>query len=120
MYLYDEQEEMLKTISTFALSGSKRLTEGFPLGVGLPGQAALERKKICLNAVPPGYLPIASALGEADPVNIVVMPIMHNDTLLGVLELGSFSLFCDDDFDFLNLSLEGIAVAFSVNRTRQV
>lgn len=119
LYLYNDEEKRLQALSTYAISRSKRLDEGFRLGEGLPGQAALERKKISLDSIPHGYLPISSALGEADPQHIAIMPIMHNDTLVGVLELGSFRRFSDDDFEFLNHSLEGVAVAFSVNRSRQ-
>lgn len=119
LYLYDAQEQRLSTISTYAVANSKRLTDGFPLGEGLPGQVALERKAISLKTVPPDYLPITSALGASDPLNIVIMPIMHNDTLVGVLELGSFKPFDDNDFDFLHLALEGIAVAISVNRSKR-
>ncbi|MBW4054257.1 MAG: GAF domain-containing protein [Proteobacteria bacterium] len=120
IYLYDETGEMLQTLSTFAISGAGRLNWGFRLGEGLPGQSALERKIIHLTTVPPDYLPITSALGEADPLNVAILPIMHNDILAGVLEIGSFKQFNEDDFDFLAQSLEGIAIAFNVNRSRQL
>lgn len=119
MYLYDERGEMLQTLSTYAISGSKRLNWGFRLGEGLPGQVALERKMIYLTTVPPDYLPITSALGEADSLGVAILPIMHNETLVGVLELGSFRPFDNDDLEFLNQSLEGIAIAINVNWSRQ-
>ena len=89
------------------------------LGEGLPGQVALQRKMMCLNAVPPDYLPSTSALGKSDPLNVVIMPIMHNDTCVGVLELGSFRQFSADDFNFLHQSLEGVAIAIVVSRSHQ-
>jgi methyl-accepting chemotaxis protein len=119
MYLYDEEGEMLQTLSTYAISRSARLNWGFRLGEGLPGQAALERKMIHLTTVPPDYLPITSALGGADPIGVVILPIVHNDTMVGVLELGSFRQFGGDEFDFLNLALEGIAIAINANSSRQ-
>ena len=119
LYLYDEKSGLLQTLSTYAVSRSRRLDDGFRLGEGLVGQVALDRKMICLDSLPPDYLPIASALGEAEPLNVVILPIMHNDNLAGVLELGSFRTFGDDDFAFLNQSLEGIAIALNANRSRQ-
>ena len=119
MYLYEKKERMLLTLSTFAISRTSRLDKGFRLGEGLPGQVALERKAICLDVVPPDYLPIASALGKADPLNVAIVPILHNETLIGVLELGSFRRFSDDDFEFLKQSLEGIAIAIKVSRSHQ-
>lgn len=119
MYLYDDKEGLLRTLSTYAISRSDRLNSGFRLGEGLPGQVAHERKMILLTTVPPDYLPITSALGKADPLNVAIMPVMHNDILVGVLELGSFRPYCDDDFEFLTLALEGIAIAINANRSHQ-
>lgn len=119
MYLYDEEGEMLQTLSTYAISRTKQLNWGFRLGEGLPGQVALERKMLHLTTVPPDYLPITSALGQAGSFNVAILPIMHNNTLAGVLELGSFRPFDDDDFEFLTHSMEGIAIAININRTRQ-
>ena len=120
MYLYDEKGEMLQTLSTYAISRTGRLNWGFRLGEGLPGQVALERKMICLNVVPPDYIPITSALGTAAPLTVAILPILHNDTLVGVLELGSFRRFDDDDFTFLTQALEGVAITINVNRSRQL
>ncbi|MHB8123450.1 MAG: GAF domain-containing protein [Desulfuromonadaceae bacterium] len=119
MYLYEKKERMLLALSTYAISKTGRRDDGFRLGEGLPGQVALERKTICLEAVPPDYLQISSALGTANPLNIVIMPILHHETLVGVLELGSFRRFSDDDVEFLKQSLEGIAIAIKVNRSHQ-
>lgn len=120
MYQYDDETGMLQPISCYAVSKSDRLTRGFRLGEGLAGQAALERKMIQLDSIPPDYLPIASALGTSDALRVVIVPIMHNDILTGVLELGSFKQFDDDDIDFLMQSLEGVAIAIKVNRSRQL
>ncbi len=119
IYEYDEAEENVQVLSTYAVSISDRLASGFRCGEGLVGQVVRERKKITLNSIPPDYLPITSALGEADPLHVVIMPIMYNDMLIGVLELGSFKCFEDDDFEFLNQSLEGVAIAISVNHSHQ-
>jgi hypothetical protein len=120
MYLYDNEGEMLQTLSTYAISKTGRLNWGFPLGEGLPGQVALERKMICLKAVPPDYLPITSALGQANPMNVAILPIMHNDTLAGVLEIGSFKQFSEENFEFLQQAMEGVAIAININYSRQL
>jgi methyl-accepting chemotaxis protein len=120
LYRYDEKNETLHSIASYAIPSSKSLSERIHLGEGLAGQAALERKMICINSVPHHYLPICSALGEADPSNIIVLPIMHNELLTGVLEIGSFRIFTDIDLSFLHQATEGIAVAINVNRSREL
>ncbi len=118
-YQYNENDETLESIATYAISTSERRSELIYPGEGLAGQAALERKMICINSVPHNYMSIVSAMGEADPLNLVVMPIIHNELLTGVLEIGTFRLFSDSDFAFLNQATEGIAIALNVNRSRQ-
>ena len=118
-YIFDDNDATLQIAASYAFTRRKRLNERIALGEGLAGQAALERKMICLNSAPPDYLPISSALGEAEPVNIVVLPLLHNDALAGILEFGSFKLFSDNDLEFLNQSMAGIAIALSVNKSRQ-
>lgn len=119
-YAYDDHKQMLNTISTYAIEKSERLQKGFKIGEGLPGQAALEKKTIVIDTVPTDYLPITSALGKSDPLNILIIPVMHNDKLAGVLELGSFRVFSDDDMKFLNQALEGVAIAMISNQSRKL
>jgi len=120
MYRFDDASNMLHSIAAYAVTESERLNRGVSLGEGLAGQVALERKMLILNSVPSGYLPIVSAVGEAEPHHVTIMPIMHNETLIGVLELGSFKPFNGSDHDFLHQSLEGIAIAISVSRSRHL
>jgi CheY-like chemotaxis protein/signal transduction histidine kinase len=58
-------------------------------------------------------------LGEAVPRTILALPLLHNSRLIGVIELGSFNEFSEQDLDFLNQSAEVLAIAISVNQTRQ-
>ena len=120
VYRYDDQQNLLLPLSGYAITLSGRPSAGFRPGEGLAGQVAQERTMIRLDTVPPDYLPISSALGEAAPLNIIIVPIMHNDTLSGVLELGSFNLFTDDDFEFLEQALEALAITIGVNHSRQL
>ncbi len=119
LYLYDEEQAMLQITASYAFVRRKRLNDRIALGEGLAGQAARERKVICLSPAPAGYLPISSGIGEAQPVSIVALPLLHNNALVGVLEIGSFRLFSDNDLTFLEQSREAVAIALSVNSSRQ-
>ncbi|MGW0660720.1 HAMP domain-containing protein [Streptodolium elevatio] len=82
----------------------------FRLGQSLVGQAALEKRSILVEKAPPGYIKISSGLGEASPVNVVVLPVLFEDQLLGVLELASFSAFTQVHRNFLEQLNEQIGV----------
>lgn len=120
VYRYDDAQDRLLPLSRYAVTRSGRLDAGFRPGEGLAGQVAQERRTIRLDSVPPDYLPVSSALGTADPAQVIIMPVMYNDSLAGVLELGSFRPFSDDDIDFLNQVLEALAIAIDTSHSRQL
>ncbi|MDD5286194.1 MAG: response regulator [Desulfuromonadaceae bacterium] len=118
-YRYDDKEQALLLMATFAFSRRKNLSYRFRLGEELIGQAALEKKIICLSNIPADYLQIGSALGESVPQNIVALPLVHNGQLVAALELGTFKPFSDRELDFLNQAMEGIAIGLGVSHSRQ-
>lgn len=117
-YLYDEAARELVLRATYALNRRKQLGERCALGQGLVGQAAYERKIICLADVPPDYLPISSGLGTAVPANVMAIPLLQADGLVGALEIASFGQFSDLEMEFLERARDSIAVGFHVNEAR--
>ncbi|MFI0453864.1 HAMP domain-containing protein [Actinomadura sp. 6N118] len=85
----------------------------YALGEGLVGQAAIERRTILIADAPAGYVKIGSGLGEAAPVNIIVLPIIFEDTVLGAIELASFGRFSDVHLAFFNQLIETIGVTLN-------
>jgi signal transduction histidine kinase/HAMP domain-containing protein/ActR/RegA family two-component response regulator len=71
----------------------KHLSSTFRLGEGLVGQCALEKKRILLTDVPSDYVQISSGLGEAPPLNIIVLPVLFEGAVRAVIELASFAPF---------------------------
>src|SRR5207245_2172384 len=69
----------------------KNVDNRFKLGEGLIGQCALEKEKIVLTSVPKDYVAISSGLGEATPLNIIVLPVVFEGQVKAVMELASFS-----------------------------
>ena len=119
LYLLDDRAEELSLTATYALTRRKNLGDRFRLGEGLIGQAARERKAICLANVPADYLPISSALGESVPKVVVALPLLHGKRLIGALEIGAFAEFTDIQLEFLGLAQEAVAIGLSVSLSRQ-
>lgn len=65
----------------------------FELGEGLPGQVAKEGLLVNLKSVPDGYIKILSGLGKASPTNLLLIPVMAKDKIVGVVEIASFTTF---------------------------
>ena len=102
----------LALIAGYGLQGATTETPGV-LAQGLVWQAALEKKRILLEDVPPDYIQISSGLGESAPASIVIIPILFEDKLLGIIELASFSRFSDVHLAFFDQFVNTIGVAIN-------
>jgi signal transduction histidine kinase/HAMP domain-containing protein/ActR/RegA family two-component response regulator len=104
----------LRLIAGYGLppgDGAQGGTPGqFLLGQSLIGQVAKTKKPVVLDEVPPGYVRISSAIGESRPVNVIIVPIVFEDQVLGVIEAGSLWPFTQVHRDFLEQLMETIGV----------
>ena len=82
-------------------------------GQGLVGQCYLDRQRIQLSEIPPGYLRIHSALGEAPPRTIVVQPALFEDEVLAVLELALLGDPTPTQLTLLERVAESLAIVLS-------
>jgi len=105
--------------ASYAYKTRKNLSNEFKIGEGLIGQAALEKQSIMLTHVPDDYIAISSGLGEKPPKNILVMPLVFNGSTLGVMELGTFEAFTEDQREFLENNAERISIALDSAAARQ-
>ncbi len=113
-----EEENSLNLLGSYAYSKRKNLSNVYKFGEGLIGQAALEKKSITVSNTPDDYISITSGLGEAAPTCILVMPFLFEDKTKGVIELGSFNEFTDNQISFLNTITATIAVAVNSTQSR--
>ncbi|MDP2709572.1 MAG: response regulator, partial [Solirubrobacteraceae bacterium] len=109
----DDGEHELRLIASYGYQKSASASDRFRIGEGLVGQAALEGKSILVSEAPPDYVKVTSGLGEALPVNIVVMPILFEEQVLAVVELASLRAFSDVNRAFLDQLGETLGVVLN-------
>ncbi|HVK82575.1 MAG TPA: HAMP domain-containing protein [Kofleriaceae bacterium] len=109
----DELGPLLRLFASYAYQERKAVSSTWRFGEGLIGQAALEGKRIVVTNVPPEYIQIASALGEAPPHAIVVVPILFEGEVKGVIELASFEKFSGIQLAFLDQMLESLGIVIA-------
>src|SRR5438128_5304545 len=107
------EEPKLELLASYAYSNRKNVANEFKLGEGLVGQAALEKEKILLNSVPPDYIQIMSGLGEAPPLNIIVLPVLFEGQVRAVMELAAFDRFSATHQVFLDQLTESIGIVLN-------
>ncbi|NKQ27164.1 HAMP domain-containing protein [Streptomyces galbus] len=118
-----EDHYELRMLGSYGYSMGSMPTSFRP-GEALVGTAAQEKRTILVENAPSGYLKISSGLGEAPPAQVIVLPVLFEGTVLGVIELASFTPFTQIQKDFLNQLAEMIATSvntISVNtKTEQL
>jgi CheY-like chemotaxis protein len=109
-YVMNSEESVLKLLSSYAYHDRKQLSNQFHLGEGLVGQCALEKQRILLTQVPEDYIRIRSGLGEMQPVNVIVLPILFEQQVVSVLELASVQEFSELHLTLLDRLTQTIGV----------
>ena len=119
LYILDEKEHQLKLISSYAFERRKGLANRFALGESLVGQAALEKQPFVINEIPKDYVRVSSGLGASLPTNIMIYPLLLNNQVKGIIELGSFSKISDIDLEWMKSISETIAIAIHSAQSRE-
>ncbi|WP_327049032.1 HAMP domain-containing protein [Microbispora sp. NBC_01189] len=110
-YLYDGGR--LNLIAGYGIQPGSSPKPRFELGEGIIGQAALEAKQIILENVPADSITIETGLSRSHPAQIVVLPILFENKVLGVLEMASFTQFSQVHVAFLTQLVETIGVTIN-------
>jgi CheY-like chemotaxis protein/HAMP domain-containing protein len=103
----------LRLIASYGYKQRKSVPAAFKIGEGLVGQSALELKPILLTQAPEDYVRITSGLGEAAPVSLIVLPVLFEEQVMAVVELGSFQRFTPTQQTFLEQLAESIGVVLN-------
>ncbi|BAX79221.1 response regulator [Labilibaculum antarcticum] len=117
IYIYQEENKTLLLKASIGIP-DKNQYKTIRLGHGLIGQAAQTKKLKHLKDVPEDYFTIFSGTGEIKPTNLVIVPLIFNDTLWGVLELASIKKIKESEIDFIKAVRESITVKIASTLAR--
>jgi len=109
--IYSKEKDFLQCAARYVTRGGGDVPDRIVLGEGLVGQCAKDKRVFSLQAAPGSYLKVVSALGETDALSILVAPMMVDDSVLAVLELGFLHGSSPEDEEFLKGISESFAVA---------
>ncbi len=108
-----DKEDRYNMLASYGYRERKHLNNSFGVGEGLVGQCVMEKSTILLTA-PQNYIRINSGLGEGPPACIMVMPIIHSERVLGVLEIASFQQFTDRERAVLESLMPVLAASMEI------
>ncbi|HWL17873.1 MAG TPA: HAMP domain-containing protein [Opitutus sp.] len=113
IYQMEEDDGRLYLRLLAGYAHSPEQPERIPLGTGLVGQCAVEKQRILLSDLPPGYTRVHSSLGEAAPVSVVVLPVLFEGQTKAVIELASLHPFSVTHISFLEQLTQSIGVVLN-------
>ncbi len=108
----DPDDCVFRLIAGYGYRSNGTLPSRWHTGEGMVGQAALEKKTILVD-VPAGAARISTGLTEADPLNVIVLPVVFEDQVLAVIELASFRPFTGVDRAFLDQIVETVGIVLN-------
>ncbi len=120
IYVHKEEgdNKFLELCGHYGLSEERSLESRIELGQSIVGQCFLEQSHILLANVPTSYGKIESGLGEAVPLQVLAVPLMHFGEPRGVIEVMSLKPFSEHEIKFVNevgLSIGASVVLVSQN-----
>jgi HAMP domain-containing protein/CheY-like chemotaxis protein/signal transduction histidine kinase len=109
----DGADASLRLLGSYAYKERKDASNIIKLGEGLVGQCALEKERILLTNVPDDYVQVSSGLGQAAPLNIVVLPVLFEGHVRAVVELATFSRFTETQLVFMEQLTETVGIVLN-------
>lgn len=120
LFIYNDDDPsspFFDLLAAYAYNRQKFITKHIQVGEGLIGTCALEKQTIHLTNIPENYISISSGLGEAKPRTLLIVPLKIEESVLGIVELASFTKFEDFHVDFVEKVAQSIAQTITSVRT---
>lgn len=119
IYLYDEGRDRLHLAEAHAIPAATAAKPDIRVGQGIIGQVAKNKRLAIVDRVPPQTFDLDTGLGTSAPTSLIALPMIHTDTLLGVIVLASTASFDPERVAFIEEIVFQIAVAVNTARFYQ-
>ncbi|MGD1959890.1 MAG: two-component regulator propeller domain-containing protein [Fulvivirga sp.] len=90
IYLINENQEGKKVLIQRADYGYDQKNKEFGIGDGMVGECFKNREASYFDSLPVGYLKVTSGLGESSASHLLLVPLIYEDIIIGVMEIGCF------------------------------
>ena len=116
LFIIDEsnpKQPVLEMIASYAYNKRRLAEKVISVYEGLVGRAYLERESIYITEVPERYTSIESGFGEEEPKYLLIVPLIFNNKVQAVIELGSINAIKEYQIRFVEEAGENIASTIS-------
>ena len=107
-----------RRVAAYGVPEDAGIVERFSLRQGLLGQVAADGEPVLLADIPDSYLTIGSTFGSDKPRHLLIAPVVADETVHGVIELGFLQPVDDQVLTFLREISNAAGVALRSARYR--
>lgn len=111
IYQFNDKESALMLSGQYAFLSPEETKRKFTLNEGMIGQVAREQKQISLTDLSENQIRITSSVINAKPKHLLITPFLFEGKTVGVIEIGSLNEFSETEKEFLNTSMDSIAIS---------
>jgi HAMP domain-containing protein/CheY-like chemotaxis protein/signal transduction histidine kinase len=116
----DEEKPALRLLAAYAHDSQQQYPPEIAVGHGLIGQSAQDKKRLLVTELPIDALQIGSALFRIVPRNVIVLPVLFENSVKAVIELASIAPFTTLQTTFLEQLTANIGIVLnSIGATMQ-
>ncbi|PWG82227.1 response regulator [Pararcticibacter amylolyticus] len=113
-----ENEDTLQLTGAYSLDNSAKKIN-IKKDQGVVGQCLKDKKQIIITDIPEDTLRISTASADITPATIIVFPVMFENKIMGVIELGSIMEYSVLELEYLNTAAHNIGIAINTAQSRQ-
>lgn len=111
-------DNMLELSASLA-ADKKTIQQRIAFGEGIVGQAAVLRREVMISDIPEQSIMLNYSAGSIKPLSIIAIPVFHEKTFKGVIELATINPYTDEVVSFLREAVFNIGMAIHSAKDHQ-
>ena len=116
-YCYEADNKLLKLCAGKGLPATVK--KSYALNEGITGEAATHKELTVVKDIPASYWRLESATGNNTPGIVICLPLWHDNDLVGLIELVSFTPLSERAMELLRNTAHATAVAVNAAASRK-
>jgi|WetSurSiteA1Bulk_404760.scaffolds.fasta_scaffold00479_2 ligand-binding sensor domain-containing protein len=115
----DPQQIVLRAAGEFCISSDSKKNFSFESGEGNIGTCFVEKQTIKVDNLPDGYIVLRSGLGKLSLHHALYVPIIQDNSCVGVIEIASIKKLPDNKVAFVEKISESLASVITIIKANE-
>ncbi len=118
-YLVDSEKKIISLISGYGFKDRRKRATKFKWGEGLVGECIKSRQPIVIKEPEKDYVKVSSGLGGMLPKQILLVPLLHDNEVVGAIELCFTQAISQELVNYINKLCSDVVMGLKVALAKQ-